>query len=209
MDVIDKRLIFVFYVLISYLVFYIINNFIITEQYYYNFLGQQLTIERIKQFLSFRDKWQWVGYLFIPLMLLLKVCFVSFAIYLGTFFTENNVSFKRLFGIVLLAEGVFIFAGIVKMFILLVSNFNTFEKIQTYYPLSFLNHFDTEKLKPWEIYIYNQFNFFHAIYIIFLSYCYSRLVHIKFFNSILFILNTYGLAIVLWITLVIYFGVIM
>ncbi len=207
LNIVDKRLLFVLYMLISVLVTYTINTIIITDQYYFDFLGQQLTSERIKQFLSFRDKWQWIGYFIVPLLLFLKISAVSFSVHLGSIISETILSFKKLFGMVLIAEGIFILAALIRMLLLWVSNFSTLEEIQAYYPLSLLNMFDITRLKPWELYIYQQINLFHAIYILALTYGYHKLAHKKFINCLLFILSTYGLGVVLWVTLLIYFAV--
>ena len=43
-------------------VLYIQQQYVLTEQVYYNTLGEQLTIERIDAFLQTQQRWAWLGY---------------------------------------------------------------------------------------------------------------------------------------------------
>lgn len=204
---VDKKLLFILYTLVSIIVYFVLNSIIITDKHYYNFLSSQLSSESINRFLIFRSKWVWAGYLIIPLLLIIKIEAVSFCILLGALFNEINLTYKKIFSIVLFAEGVNISAGIVKVIVLWNSDFLFFEDIIRYYPLSLTNLFDIDSIKPWSIYILQQLNLFQLIYLILLTIGFKEVTKIKFINSFLFIISTYGVALALWTTLLIFFAV--
>ena len=82
----------------------------------YNSLSEQLTQKQIQHFFEFQDKWQWLGYIFVPTMLLIKTSLTASALYIGTFFfSKTPVTFKQLWAIVISAEFVFLLVSIFKI----------------------------------------------------------------------------------------------
>jgi len=57
------------YIVLSYISSVVLNlNDVMAHS-----LSEQLTAEQINEVLSFKDKWQWVGYVFVPILLLIKI----------------------------------------------------------------------------------------------------------------------------------------
>ena len=79
----------------------------------YNFYSEQLAKEQIEKLLESQQKWAWVGYAIIPLIILLRTYLVSLCLSIGLFFydTENKIKFKQLFKVALFAEFVLVLVG--------------------------------------------------------------------------------------------------
>ena len=78
-------------------------------------LSEQLTAEQINEVLSFKDKWQWVGYVFVPILLLIKISVTALLIDIGCLFYNEKLPYKQLFRMALLGECIFLAVPIVKL----------------------------------------------------------------------------------------------
>ena len=128
----------------------------------YNSLSEQLTNKQIQHFFEFQDKWQWVGYIFVPILLLIKTSLIASALYIGTFFFSRVfVTFKQLWAIVINAEFVFLLVPVFKIiwFYFFQTNYKL-EDIQYFYPLSALNIVGYKDLDSWLIYLQQVLNLF-------------------------------------------------
>ena len=70
-------------------------------------LSEQLTAEQIEKVLSFKDQWQWISYVSVPLLLLIKISVIAVLIDVGCEFYNEKLPYKQLFRIALLGEFVF------------------------------------------------------------------------------------------------------
>lgn len=71
----------------------------------YNSLSEKLTLQQIKDLFDFQDKWKWLGYVFIPIYLLLKTAIIATVLYIGSyFFVAKDILFKSFWEIVINAE---------------------------------------------------------------------------------------------------------
>src|SRR5690554_3046935 len=149
------------YVLISYFN----NNFLFTEEIYYNYLGRQHSIETISKIFEAREKWSWLSYLIIPLYSFLKIACVSICLFTGTFLGNYNISLRKLFHISLIAEIIFVVYALIKMiwFCFLKSDY-TFLDLKYFSPFSALFFFDYEELNDWIIYPLQVINIFELSY---------------------------------------------
>jgi len=48
------------------------KHFLKTEKLLYNFYAEQLAKDQLQKLLSAQQKWAWVGYVIIPLMVLIR-----------------------------------------------------------------------------------------------------------------------------------------
>ncbi|WP_026714311.1 hypothetical protein [Flavobacterium daejeonense] len=77
----------------------------------YNSLSEQLTQKQVRDFFEIQNKWQWLGYILLPILLLIKTGLIAYILYIGTFFfSAIPVTFKKLWSIVISAEFVFLLA---------------------------------------------------------------------------------------------------
>ncbi len=137
-----------------------------TRKLTYNSLIEQFSHDNVMQFLDRQRKFIWLGYVFVPIMLSVKLLLVSFVLSIGEVFYDINLSFKKAFKAVLLAEPIFILMSIVKLVWVkfFVENL-TLEYLQFFVPLSLSSMFNPVSLSKWLIYPLQTLNLFEIAYI--------------------------------------------
>ena len=173
----------------------------------YNNLSENFSTNQIKKILNLQEKWKWVGYVFIPVYILLKTSIISSIIYIGVFFlSKKEVRFKSILSNVISAEFIFLFVPILKIiwFHFFQTNY-TIEDIQFFYPFSALNIFDYKGLEPWFIYLFQTINLFEIVYIIYLGYKIGYITGTNADYGLKIISYSYIPALLLWITVVMFF----
>ncbi|HEX8462243.1 MAG TPA: hypothetical protein VF623_12470, partial [Segetibacter sp.] len=116
----ESRLLFLIYFILYTSINWLTNSSVLTDAYYYSALGNQLSIERITSILDMMRKLQWIGYVALPLFLLLKWFLVSSIIYIGLFLFDKNVSFNSCFKIIMVAELTLVVAALIKLIYFLI-----------------------------------------------------------------------------------------
>lgn len=194
-------LVLLFFILIE-IPKYILN----TDLLIYNSLSEKLGKEQVLEILSLQKKWEWVGYLFTPIFILIKTTLISTALYIGTVFSNAKITFKSIFNKVVKAEFIFLLVPIFKIiwFYFLQTNY-TLEDIQYFYPLSALTIFDYKELEPWLIYPLQTLNVFELVYIIILSYQIGTLTKTNADSGLKIVGSSYIPALLLWVTIVMFF----
>ncbi|TAH19969.1 MAG: hypothetical protein EAZ08_07900, partial [Cytophagales bacterium] len=76
----NYRFLFLIYCILGLLLTYLSQAFFITEELFYYSLGEQVAIERFGKLWAESQKWAWLGYLFVPILYLVKFTLVSFCI---------------------------------------------------------------------------------------------------------------------------------
>lgn len=196
-------LISLIYILISIL----LNEYIIKEDLYYQTLGEHLARERIEEFLEFKNKWDWVGYCIIPVVLLIKIFYVTVCFEIGVIFHGFKVSFRNLFHVAMLSESIFLFAQILKAIAFLFSKPETLYEVQSVSTLSLYSIINGAAIDPWFIYPLQTMNVFEIIYWFFLAYVLKILLEKEYGRMVRFVLSTYGIGLLAWIILVMFINV--
>jgi hypothetical protein len=81
--------IFLGVVIIQFLVSFYSQNYLFTDELYRALLGSKMTNLQFEDYLKFIHNWRWVGYLLIPLGLLLRITFIWSCLKIGSFITEQ------------------------------------------------------------------------------------------------------------------------
>jgi hypothetical protein len=172
-----------------------------------NSLAEQLTNQQINDFFEFQNKWQWVGYLIVPIVLLIKTSLIASVLYMGTFFfSKTTVTFKQLWGFVITAEFVFLLIPIFKIiwFYFFQTIYNL-EDIQYFYPLSALNIVGYRGLEPWLIYPFQILNLFEVAYWLLLAYFIGKITETNMDRGLKIVASSYGSALLLWVVVIMFF----
>jgi len=186
---------------------FIYNYYLDSRELLYNFYSNQLTKEQIEKLIAKQKEWAWIGYISIPAMILLRSNLVAICLTIGAFFydMERKTPFKHFFRIALIGEFVLIFVGLVKLlYFLFVKTDYTLQDLQQYYPLSYINFLDIEKLQPWLIYPLQTINLFELAYFLVLVYGLNKLLKNKYWKSFEITVVSYGTGLVIWIGLVMF-----
>ena len=157
-----KNIHFFFTIIIILLaITYLSNQLLISETLYYITFAEQLTAEKIDGLIEQTRKWAWLGYVFIPIIYLLKFSLISLVLLTGFFFIDKKVSFSLLFKAVMLAEIPFLLVPLIKLFwFLFIQTQYNFNDLQYFYPLSALQLFEIKTLAIWQIYPLQLLNVF-------------------------------------------------
>lgn len=173
----------------------------------YNSLSEQLTQKQIQHFFEFQDKWQWLSYVFVPILLLIKTSLIASTLYIGTFFfSKIPVTFKQLWVIVISAEFVFLLVPVFK--IIWFYYFQThykLEDIQYFYPLSALNIVGYKDLEPWFIYPFQTLNLFEVAYWLILAYFIGKATQTSMDKGLKVVAYSYGSVLLLWVVTIMFF----
>ncbi len=205
---IDVRLFLGLIILLNILLSIVLNWFVISDELYYQSLGEQLRTDLISKIINLKNKWDWIFFLITPLILFIKVLFVTVCLGVGNFILDWKLKLKQLFRIAIIAETVFLLAAFVRIiwFLLFKENL-TFEYIQTFYPLSLLNLVVIKNIPQYLIYPLQLVNLFELLYWIVLSYLIKIYTEKSFDQSLGFVAKTYGMGLLSWVILVVFFSI--
>lgn len=179
----------------------------------YQSYSEKLTTVQIEKVFAFQEKWRWISYALVPLLLLLKISLIASVLYIGTFFySKVKVTFKQLFDAVIKAEFVFLLVSILKIiwFYFFQTNY-TLEDLQYFYPLSALNIVGYQGLESWFIYPLQVLNLFELAYWLLLAYFIGKLAFTEKDKGkpmdlgFKIVASSYGSALLLWVVVVMFF----
>jgi hypothetical protein len=204
----DNRWNFLFISISALTFMYLAQEFMLTEDMYYQTLGEQMTMERIEEYMSQQKKYQWVGYLFIPLVYLIKFSLISLCLITGTLLADIKISFKQVFGIVVFAEIVFLIPTAIRVvwFGFIDTDF-TLAELSSFMPLSLANLFDVSKLEIWWVYPFQLANLFEVIYWLLLAYGLHLHTQREYERMLRLVLSSYGSGLLLWVVVVMFLNV--
>jgi hypothetical protein len=189
------------------LVTFAINYLFLSDGLYYQSLGEQLAADRIAKMIEVSKKLQWLGYIFVPIVGLMRICFTAICIYIGCFIAELRISFGKFFKIALLADFVFVLAGIVKLVILIFfRNISTLNDLQ-FQPFSLLELFDSTSIEALFIYPFTLISVFELLYWLALAWLLSGVIEKPFGNSLKKVASSYGIGLLLWVLFVMFLTV--
>jgi hypothetical protein len=185
----------------------ILKNILHFDKLLFNSLSEQLTNKQIEQFLNIQKKWNWMGYIFFPIFLIIKTSLITSTLYIGTFFSNTSeIKYKNLFSIVIVSEFIFLLVPIFKIawFYFFEANYDLVD-IQYFYPLSAINIIGYDGIEQWYIYPLQVLNLFELTYIILLSYKIGKLTKSNTDKGLKIVCISYLPALFLWVFIVMFF----
>lgn len=190
-------------VLLTLIISYLFNS----EELYYQSFGEQMAANRIDKMIELSFKWQWIGYAFIPIVVFIRISFTSLCLYTGCFLVNLKVRFKELFNLALLADFIFILAGLTKLVMLIFfKEVNTLEDLQ-FQPLSLLELFDRKTVDVIFIYPSSMISIFELLYWLTLTWLLTRINELPFGSSLKTVASSYGSGLLLWVLFVMFLTV--
>lgn len=204
---INKFQIFFLFVLLSCFFTIIINTFIVDDQVYYHSFGEQMSIDRIDKMLQLKNEWEWLGYIAIPIFLLIKYSSVGTCLMIGVFFSGWDLSFKKAFQIAMIADIALLLGQLVKVISLFFINLKTLNEIQTFMPLSILSLFDLKSIQPWFLYPFQQINIFEILYWLLLGLLLKVEIKKSYEFSLKIVVASYGSGLLIWIIFLMFLSV--
>jgi hypothetical protein len=154
----DKKLLFILLCLASFILLYIKITFIENETAAFEFLqdrpeGTVLTVLNTLKFFS------------IPFVYLWKVTVISFVVWIGCFMFGYRVTYAQCWGVVVVAEYIFLIPEILKIFwFLFVEKDPAYADIGRFYPLSLIHFADYDTMDRRWAYPLRALNVFEIFY---------------------------------------------
>jgi len=203
----NNYILFLAIVVFNILIILLIKYGLGIDKLVYNFYAEQLAKDQLQKLLSAQQKWAWVGYAIIPLMVLIRSSLVALCLNIGVFFydIERKIAFKKYFRIALMGEFVLVLVGLVKFgyFYFIKTDF-TLQDLQQYYPLSYINFLDRTNLQPWLIYPLQTLNLFELAYIFVLVFGVRKLLKNTFTKSLEMVAISYGTGLLIFMGLIMF-----
>ncbi|REA63591.1 hypothetical protein DSL64_03875 [Dyadobacter luteus] len=209
MDIhLDKKTLFLMLIVSVVTTIFLTKYFLISENLYFKSLSDQFSYNQIASIIESERKWIWVPYLIMPLILLVKLLFVSVCLSLGVYFYCDRFDFERVFSLVMKAEFIFFIPSVIKILWFHFVNIDySIKDIHFFYPLSAIHIFDPVLLENWLIYPLQVLNIFEILYWIILAYGIRKIVNMNLSKSLEIVLTSYGSGLVLWIVSVMFLSI--
>ena len=182
------------------------QEFLDIERLLIDTLYEQFSSDQVNRILKFNRKWEWVSYLLLPLILLLKISLIAKILDAGIFFIDREISYGKLFSLVLRAEFIFLGIPVAKFlwFYLVQTDFDLLD-LQTFYPLSLMNITGYRNLESYFIYPLQILNIFEVVYWFVLAFGIKKRLDLTFSKAFNAVMLSYGICLFIWIVAVMFF----
>ncbi len=179
------------------------QNILIDDNVLYEALRGQLDVHRVESLIKTLQKWNWLTYILIPILYLLKFSALALCLYIAIILIYGNIQFEQLFRIVMLAEIVYLIPAIIKIywFLLIQPNYSL-EDLQYFSPLSLLSLVGYANVPQWSIYPLQLLNIFELIYWLLLAYGLQQVINKPFKTTLGIVAASYGSGLVLWVAFI-------
>ncbi|MBB6273147.1 hypothetical protein HDF26_003607 [Pedobacter cryoconitis] len=195
----NSSLLYLILAILSIAVTIIFNISLLTKTVYFNSYSQ-FDNTRIEEMFEFQHKYIWLGYLFIPIWLLIKTFVVNLTLQIGIVIQGYKLKLSQTFKIALMAEFVFLLPQIIKLiWFLMIQKTYTLTDLQHFYPLSILNLFNPNNLSTMLLYPFQIFNIFEVLYWIILAGGIKQELNKDIDQGIKVIFSGYIPALLLWL----------
>ena len=198
---------FFFICLFLIILLFLDKTYISTDSKIFDFLAKDYPSSVVQNYMESQKKWWWVSYAVTPVLIGIKVLLVAFCLNFVKIISEKleDVQFRDILTVVLIAEFVFIIAGFYKFFnFYLIDTDYTLETLQTYYPLSLINFKEAISTEKWLAYPLQLCNLFELIYWGILAWGIWELTNkkISYQRSLGYVALTYGIGLLFWVGVV-------
>jgi hypothetical protein len=196
-------LLIVFIGLISFAISYLF----LSDGIFYQSFGEKLATERIAKMIESFHKSQWLGYVFISVIVLIRVSFTATCLYSGYFIANLKVRFRDLFKVALLADFVFVLGGLTKLVILIFfKQVSILDDLQ-FQPFSIMGLFNKDSIDPLFVYPLSLISVFELFYWLVLAWLLTRVIEQPFGSSLKIVASSYGIGMLLWILFIMFLTV--
>lgn len=194
-------------ILFTHLFIFIFNTYINSDSKIFDLLAKDYPSSVVQNYMESQKKWWWVSYATTPVLIGIKVLLVTFCLNFVKIISEKleDVKFRDILFVVLIAEFVFVIAGFYKFFnFYLVETDYTLETLQTYYPLSLINFKEAISTEKWLAYPLQLCNLFELMYWGVLAWGIWELADkkISYQRSLGYVALTYGIGLLFWVGVV-------
>ncbi|HPR31103.1 MAG TPA: hypothetical protein PLK12_03365 [Prolixibacteraceae bacterium] len=187
----------------------LVNTFwvqeLFTDHLYYQTYSGQLSTEVIAKMLHIKYRFAWLSYVFVFVLLVGKLFLTTCCFWIGSFFAGAKNKFRTFWSGVLIAEFVFVFFSFLKTGLLYIHNFETLTEIGQFQPLTLLSLFDPSSIPGYFHYPLSLLSVPEVCYWLVLALQLRPVLSYSFFGSLWFVAKTYGVGLLIWVSVVVFF----
>ncbi len=194
----------IFNIIIWLLITLIFNYVFLNDVFLKTYYSDQLSIDQISNLLFNKKKWEWVGYLILPIIYILKINLISICIIAGFFFFDKKVSYSKIFKAVVLADIIFFVPQLIKIIWFSFNTNYSMTDIQYFSPGSALSIFDPLTVQAWLLLPLQAFNIFELGFWFLLAYQLKEYFEGDFTASFKNVALSYGSSYVVWVLFVMF-----
>ncbi len=196
----DKRIFFVVLCLAYVLIIDLFQNMVLSDSMYYEAWGQQLAQERIEKMLNHRKEYAWIGFVMMPIFMLVRMCFTTLCLLSATIMQDIKIGFRRIFQIVLLSEVVYLIPAIISLvYFLLIAKDYTLADVQNFNFYSLRAWVGKDNIPSWLTYAFASLNVFEVLYWCVLATGLALVLRRGWSEMLSLVLSGYGTGLLLWI----------
>ncbi len=179
--------------------------FIFTDEFLYRNLSDEFSQSVIEALLTSENRFGWVAFVILPIVILVKVLFTTCCISTGAILTGNEFSFNKTFHLATYSELIFLFSQVLFSITLFVNRDSlTLDNAANYFPGSMLSFLGAENVVPWLHYPLQTLNIFEVAYVLLISWLLSKQWKPDFVESLNIVIPSYGIGLILWMALVVF-----
>jgi hypothetical protein len=203
---------FISKVLIIAILLTVINVFLVeclfTDNVIKKTFSDKISGSVISKALIIKQQYSWFIYILTPVLLILKMLLVTFCFWIGSLFEEAKIKFRNFFNVVIISEFVFIIFNFIKTGLLYCFKFQTITEINQFHPFTLFSILNKTKIPEYLYYSFTIISVQEITYWIILTLLLKSLLRINFIGRILFIAKTYGIGMLIWMSIVAFFTII-
>ena len=185
------------------------NTMVLTDGVLYDsFLGQ-MPEHHIERAIAMQHKWEWLGYVVLPLIVALRQLFASAFVSASTMLDEQGITFKQVYKSVLLCEMMLLVVAVVNFGIVMlrgVSDLQELQQLNIDYHLSLGAVVDGIAGLEWLVSPLRMFNLSQALYMAAMAYCLSTYTNQSYMDSLATVLKGYGFLLLIVAAVLTYIG---
>ena len=183
------------------IIYYVIyERFIVTEDVVYESLAGNMSIEQIARGLAEMETFNFLYFLIVIASAILVIFAISFSVNIGILVKKLKVTFAKVFDVVAKAYIAFSIARLANLFILGRMQIVTFDDLLLAPKLSLVDLMGRVGRPTWMLYAFDRVNVFQILFILLLAFGLKPILNKSMGKSTLFVLGTYGLALLIWVS---------
>src|SRR5690625_514769 len=204
--VLKKQYWLLFFLLLFYLGLAMFDQaYIFTDAFLYESLREEFSENVIESLLASGNRFGWVAYAILPIVILFKVLFATVCITIGVILADIDFTFKKIFKSAITSEYVFLTSQTLFSFSLFMNRADlTIENAGNYFPFSMLSFFGVDNVVSWLHYPLQTLNRFEVVYVVLISWLLSRQWKPDFIESLNIVIPSYGIGLLVWMILVVF-----
>lgn len=181
-----------------------LESILVSDDLIYEFLGNQLSHDRITEMLSEGENWKWLSYAVFPVYLSLKIFLILICLSVGSLIIGVEETLSKFFVAIINAEFIFLIPPLIKLLWFTVFQTNySLSQLQNFSPLSAYSLIDYQ-IEPWITYPTKIVNLFELAYCCLLAYQIKNVLGGNFARSLGFVASTYVVGLIIWVLLVMF-----